>query len=401
MDRTILHCDCNAFYASVECMLRPELKKVPMAVCGDPESRRGIILAKNELAKSCGVQTAETIWQAKKKCPDLLLVPPHRREYERYSRLINGIYQSYTDLVEPFGIDESWLDVTGSRALFGDGVQIANRIREQIKQELGLTVSVGVSFNKIFAKLGSDYKKPDATTVISRETYRNIVYPLPVTALLFVGKSAAAVLAGFQIRTIGQLAAADPEKLENRLGKLGRQLQAYAAGLDDSPVRPAAEEREIKSIGNSITFRRNLETEEDIRLGVGTLSDQVASRLRRHGVLCRTVQVTIKDPDLRTITRQMPLETPTHLAADLSRASLALLRRSWGKRPIRMLGVAGMNLISEGEWGEQLSLWDQESGGEREKQEKLEAALDDIRARFGKKAISPAAILKNDLGIDR
>ena len=189
-DRVILHCDCNAFYASVECLLHPAYRDVPMAVCGDPENRHGIILAKNERAKRFGVQTAETIWQARRKCPDLVLAPPHRDQYAIYSKRVNAIYQRYTDLVEPFGIDESWLDVTGSQRLFGSGPEIADRLRAEVKRETGLTISVGVSFNKIFAKLGSDYKKPDATTVISRENYRNIVYPLSVSALLYVGKSA-------------------------------------------------------------------------------------------------------------------------------------------------------------------------------------------------------------------
>ena len=189
MDRTILHCDCNGFYASVECYFHPELKKVPMAVCGDPESRHGIILAKNELAKGYGVITAETVWQAKRKCPSLVLVPPRRKDYVAFSRRINAIYQEYTDLVEPFGIDESWLDVTASRRLFGDGKTIADTLRRRIREEVGVTISVGVSFNKVFAKLGSDYQKPDATTIIDRENFRQIVWPLPVEALLFVGKS--------------------------------------------------------------------------------------------------------------------------------------------------------------------------------------------------------------------
>ena len=223
-DRVILHCDCNAFYASVECLLHPAYRDVPMAVCGDPENRHGIILAKNERAKRFGVQTAETIWQARRKCPDLVLAPPHRDQYAIYSKRVNAIYQRYTDLVEPFGIDESWLDVTGSQRLFGSGPEIADRLRAEVQRETGLTISVGVSFNKIFAKLGSDYKKPDATTVISRENYRDIVYPLSVSALLYVGKSARETLQNMRIRTIGDLAHADRKALVASLGKIGGEL---------------------------------------------------------------------------------------------------------------------------------------------------------------------------------
>lgn len=401
-DRVILHCDCNAFFASVECLLRPELDLTPMAVCGDPESRHGIILAKNEKAKRFGIQTAETIWSARKKCPELVLVPPHRREYERYSALVNEIYRRYTDLVEPFGIDESWLDVTGSQNLFGDGKTIADNIRAAVRGELGLTVSVGVSFNKVFAKLGSDYKKPDATTVISRENFEKMVYPLPVSDLLFVGKSARAALEGLFVRTIGDLAHSDREAVARRLGKLGEQIHDYACGLDDSPVRSADEAREIKSVGNSITFRRNLIGLGDIRVGVAALADSVAGRMRKHGVKCGTVQVTIRDPEFKQITRQRPLETPTHLAKELAEASMELIKASWDLRaPIRMLAVTGSNLVEAGGETRQLSLFDQaEDDEKRAKQEKLEAAMDRIRGKFGHGAISTAGVLGSDLGIE-
>ena len=220
-DRTILHCDCNGFYASVECLLHPELWEVPMAVCGDPDSRHGIILAKNQLAKECGVVTAETIWQPRQKCPVLTLVPPHRQEYVKYSRILNGIYEGYTDLVEPFGIDESWLDVTGTLHLFGDGPAIADRLRAEVRRETGLTISVGVSFNKIFAKLGSDYKKPDAVTVFTRENYKDRVWPLPVEDLLYVGRATRRKLYERNIKTIGALAMTDPKWLHAWFGKWG------------------------------------------------------------------------------------------------------------------------------------------------------------------------------------
>lgn len=400
MDRVILHCDCNAFYASVETLLRPELEAVPMAVCGDPESRHGIILAKNERAKKFGVATAETIWQAKRKCPNLTLVPPHRGEYVKYSRLVNEIYQRYTDQVEPFGIDESWLDVTGSRNLFGAGLQIADEIRRTVKGELGLTVSVGVSFNKVFAKLGSDYKKPDATTVISRENFRQIVWPLPVGALLYVGKAAQEALAQLHIRTIGQLAASDRALVAKRLGKMGQMIHDYANGLDDSPVRAADDAREVKSVGNGMTYRRNLVGLEDIRLAVYTLSDSVAARMRRHGVKCRTVQVVIRDPDFKSISRQRALPAPTHLGRELAEAALSIIRDSWDLRaPIRMITITGANLTDVEGAGEQLSLFAPPDDAGREKRERLETAIDGIREKFGQAAIGPAGVLGNDIGI--
>ena len=222
MARVILHCDCNNFFASVESIDHPEYRSVPMAVAGDPSQRHGIILAKNEKAKKFGVQTAETIWQARQKCPELLLIPPHHEQYEEVSCRINEIYRKYTDLVEPFSIDESWLDVTGCQRLFGDGKTIADRLRREIREQIGVTISVGVSYNKIYAKLGSDYKKPDATTVILPQDVPTIVYPLPVGDLFGVGRRMQVELERLGIRTIGQLAAADPEFLTKRFGKMGR-----------------------------------------------------------------------------------------------------------------------------------------------------------------------------------
>ena len=329
MDRIILHCDLNSFYASVELRSRPDLQNVPVAVCGDPTSRHGIILAKNEPAKKFGVQTAETIWQAKKKCPELVLLPPHHKLYRQVSKEVNTIYEQYTDLVEPFGIDESWLDVTGSLHLFGgDAKALADAIRQRIKRELGLTLSVGVSFNKVFAKLGSDYKKPDAVTVIDTENFRRIVWPLPVNTLLYVGRSAQNTLAGLGVRNIGQLAAAKDEDLRAALGKLGPELGAYARGEENSPVRTADERPEIKSVGNGLTFKRNLVGEADVRAGLYALADEVATRLRAHGLYAAAVQVLIKNPDLKSISRQKPLPWPSHLAREIGGAAKSEAKRS-------------------------------------------------------------------------
>ena len=293
MDRTILHCDCNGFFASVEMVRDPALRNVPMAVCGDPDSRHGIILAKNELAKAAGVVTAETIWKAQRKCPDLRLVPAHHREYAAYSKRVNAIYARYTDMVEPFGIDESWLDVTGSRRLFGTGREIADRLRREVREETGLTISVGVSFNKVFAKLGSDYKKPDATTVIAPSNWQSIVWPLPVSDLLFVGRASQRILHRYGIETIGQLAHADRAMLEEVMGKQGAQLHDYAWGRGDNPVRPAGDRPPPKSIGNGMTFRHNLTNWDEIRSGLDLLCDSVAVRLRQTQRKGTRIQVTI------------------------------------------------------------------------------------------------------------
>lgn len=400
MERVILHCDCNSFFASVETVLNPELCTGPMAVCGDPNSRHGIILAKNEQAKRFGVKTAETIWQAQRKCPGLTLVRPHHDEYVKYSHLVNEIYQRYTNQVEPFGIDESWLDVTGSLHLFGSGREIADRLRCEVRQETGLTISVGVSFNKIFAKLGSDYRKPDATTVIDRENWQQVLWPLPVSSLLYVGASVQKTLAGMYIQTIGQLAAADQVQLTTRLGKLGGQIHDYANGLDDSPVRQLDAPREIKSVGNGMTFRRDLTDIRDIRVGVAALCDEVATRMRRYGLCCRTVQLQIKDTYMRTISRQCPLQNPTGLSNELAEAAMKLVNSSWnGQTPIRMLTVTATNLVEAAEAAEQLSFFGAPPE-QRERRKRLETAIDSVREKFGRDSISTGAVMISDIGLE-
>ena len=388
-DRVILHCDLNCFFASVELLSHPEIQNLPVAVCGDPNSRHGIILAKNDPAKKLGVQTAETIWQAKQKAPGLILLPPHHALYREYSKKINAIYGQYTDLVEPFGIDESWLDITGSMHLFGGDPQaIADAIRNRIHAEFGLTLSVGVSFNKIFAKLGSDYKKPDATTVISRENWQTIVWPLPVGDLLFVGHSAQKILAQYGIQTIGQLAACKREMLESLMGKLGGQLYEYANGLDHSPVRPQHEPEQIKSVGNGTTFPQNLTKWEEVRTGLSILSDSVAMRLRKHGLYCNGVSVTIRYADFKQFSRQKRLDSPTHLMRDIYHAATELTEFAWhAPDPIRALTVTALSLTDSDTSFEQLDLLGNHTQAKKEKQEKLESALDAIRGKYGNRSI--------------
>ncbi|MDO4544774.1 MAG: DNA polymerase IV [Bacillota bacterium] len=399
MDRTILHCDMNGFFASVELLDYPHLKDKPMAVCGSPENRHGIILAKNEIAKKYGVVTAETLWQARKKCPGLQVVPPHHDKYRHYSRLINDIYLRFTDMVEPFSVDESWLDVTGSRKLFGTGKEIADTLRETVKKELDLTLSAGVSFNKIFAKMGSDYKKPDATTVITRENFKNLLWPMDIRAMFFVGKVTAHKLYGCGIKTIGELAKSDKSMITSLLGKQGGVIHDYANGLDTTPVLRYDQLEKIKSVGNGTTFRRNLQGLDDIKVAVTGLSDTVATRLRKHQMKAFGVKVDIKDPEFKVISRQQQLDNPTNLTGIIADAAMSIIKKSWRLRdPIRMLTITAINLCDENQ-AQQLSLFANENALV-EKGEKVERTIDDIREKFGGGAITFGSILSNDIGLD-
>ena len=295
--RTVLHCDADSFFASCETAVNPEYALVPMAVCGSKEDRHGIVLAKNQWAKKFGIKTGETLWQAKQKCPSLLMVRPTYELYSEMSHKMNRIFCDYTDLVEPFGMDESWLDVTGSRMLFGDGEAIADSIRARVKKELGITLSVGISFNKVFAKLGSDLNKPDGVTLIPYENFASIVWKLPVSALLFVGPNCARGLARVGIRTIGDLAVCDREFIYEYMGKNGVMIRDFALGRDFAAVASAGSEPEPKSVSNGMTFRANLVTAEDVSFATTYLSMSVAERLRKHGLSCNSVAVTLRFPD--------------------------------------------------------------------------------------------------------
>lgn len=391
MPRTILHVDLNNFYASVECLYRPELRGLPVAVSGDAEARHGIILAKNNLAKGCGVKTGEAIWQARQKCPGLVCVPPDFRKYLRFSRLARAIYADYTDRIEAFGIDEAWLDVTGSLHLFGDGEQIANAIRGRLREELGITASVGVSYNKIFAKLGSDIRKPDATTVITTGNFRDVVWPLPVGELLYVGRSTRRKLENRGVYTIGDLARREVEALRLLLGVWGETLWHFANGLDEASVRQAGEEAFIRSVGNSTTTPRDLLNDEDVKLIVMVLAESVAARLRRHGLKCRTVSVHVRNTELFTFERQGKLSDPSFIAADIARKALELFREHyrWDK-PIRSIGVRGADLVTAGELL-QLDLFDPGKAGA----EALEQAVDGLRRRFGPYSIQRCTLLQD------
>lgn len=399
-DRIILHCDCNGYYASVEELVDSTLKKVPMAVAGDPKSRHGVIVAKNQLAKKFGVQTGDNVFTARQKCPNIVFVAPHHDLYYELSKKINEIYLDYTNLVDPFGIDESFLDLTPTIHLFDKSPrELADEIRGRVRQEIGITVSVGVSFCRVFAKVGSDYKKPDATTVIMREDVPRIAYPLPVSAMLYAGKKATEKLMMLGIYTIGELANADPKLVTRYLGAAGEQLWKYANCMDTEPVRSYYTPREIKSVGRGMTFRRDIYGENEIRCAVYALTDPVSAALRADGKLARGVSVQVKDPNFKSRSKQTVLEKPTHLQRELAEAAFALIQKNWNIRlPIRSITVTAIDLCDEAEPNEQLSLFEFRDE-KRERQEKIEDTMAKIRARMGKGAIRFGYYRNEEIGV--
>ena len=400
MERVILHCDCNCFYASVEAALNPKLNKYAFAVCGDPEFRHGIILAKNEKAKRYGVQTGEPIYQARSKCPGLITVKAHHEIYKEYSKRIFDIYCRYTELVEPFGLDECWLDVSGSQKLFGSGKEIADEIREVVKNEVGVTISVGVSFNKIFAKMGSDYRKPDATTEITKENFRELLYKLPAGDMFTIGRRTAERLRVLGIHTIGDVAEADEKILQRILGENGRKIWQYVNGYDYSPVHPFDYREAYKSIGNGITFKRDLVSTGDVRTCVFFLCDKVAARLRKHKVECSALQVGIKDKAFNTMSRSVQLAAPTDLSYDLRQTALELIYANIDvcRTPIRAITVTGTKLLNSDEIYEQISFFDLDYYIKREKEQRLECTRDKIRHKYGLGTLTRCSFIENEFG---
>lgn len=391
--RSILHVDMNNFYASVECLYRPEIRNHPVAVAGDPLNRHGIILAKNMIAKKLGVTTGEAIWEAKLKAPGLVLVPPDYKKYLHFSRMAREIYYEYSDQVEAFGLDENWIDLTQSLPyLHSDPVSVANTIRRRVKEELGVTVSVGVSFNKIFAKLGSDLKKPDATTVIPYERFREIVWPLPVGDLLYVGRSTARKLELIAVNTIGDLARTDVAVLRRRLGKWGEILWLFANGMDTSPVRKISESEQIKSIGNGTTCPRDLQTEQDVRLVFTVLAESVAARLRDCCVKCQGVQIFLRDNALFTLSRQKKMEYPCCTSGPILETAMELFRQHYRwQKPLRSLSLSAIYLVTANRHM-QLSLFD-DTAEQLLVQEQIEKTIDMLRYRFGHNAVLRASAL--------
>lgn len=393
MERAILHIDCNKFYASVECLHRPEIRNKPVAVGGSREERHGIILTKNEIAASYGVSTGEPLWQARQKCPELIVVPPNFPLYKRFSKMARNIYKDYSDYIEPFGLDENWIDITGSSK---SPPAIAQEIRRRVKYELGITVSIGVSWNKIFAKFGSDYKKPDAVTVITRGNYKDIVWKSPCSDLLFVGPATKRKLNSYGIYTIGELANSGLSFLKSVFGKNGEILYSFANGLDTTPVCHMNDEQALKSIGNSTTTPRDMVNDDDVKTVFTVLAESVARRLREHGVKGRSVAISVRDCDLRSFTRQTHLKTHTDVSTEIITAAMALFRANYDwEKPLRSIGV------SVSDFGEDILQFDLNGTVEKhEKLERLEHAVDDIRRRFGNYAVQRASLLA-DVGLSR
>ena len=389
--RVILHCDMNNCFASIEIKLNPELKGKPVAVCGSQKERHGIVLAKSEEAKRYGVKTAEVIWQAKQKCPDLIIVPPHFEEYRKYSLAAKKIYMEYTDLVEPFGLDECWLDVTGSQLLFGTGEEIAYEIKERIKRELGITVSIGVSFNKVYAKLGSDLKKPDAVSVIPAVSYPQIVFPLPASDLLGVGRKTAAKLNDLGIHTIGELAATDKQRLIRWFGKMGEVLWRNANGLDQSEVKRFDYVEPPKSIGRGTTCPADLYGKEAVWQVLYRLSDAVAMQLHQQNMIAGGVQLTVRNPLLVDKQAQKTCTLPISSAIEIAKAALSLFESIYRySQPVRALTVRVFALMDAAA-PEQMLFG--EDVARRQKSERKEQAVFALRQKFGKNAVSAACLV--------
>ena len=385
----------TAFYASVEMQRHPELRDKPLAVCGSQEDRHGIVLTANYIAKPRGVKTGMAIWQARQCCPDLVVLPPDMAEYIRISKMAREIYEDYTDQVEPFGLDESWLDVTGSVGLFGTPMTIAKEISNRIKFELGITASIGVSDNKITAKLGSDYKKPDAITRIEADNYREIVYPLPVSDLLYVGPATTRKLYSIGISTIGQLAECPVNILTHKLGKMGAVLHMFANGRDVSPVQKSDHIPNIKSVGNSATTPRDLVNDEDVHLMLYLLAESVASRMRELVSRCTVVEVYVRDVDLNSFCRQRKLQNPTCSSAEIAQVAFELFRASYRwEKSVRSIGVRGAGLVEMNSCL-QLSMFQDDK--KRDKWERIDATVDKLRERYGYMSVQRALMMTDPL----
>ena len=391
MGRVILHSDLNCFYASAEINENPDLRGKKVAVCGSTENRHGIVLTASYPAKRAGVKTGMANWEAEQACPGLIMVPPHYDLYLKYSRLVRRIYRRYCNDIEPFGMDENWLSIEGISDPATDGLEIAEEIRQAVKDEIGLTVSIGVSFNKIFAKLGSDMKKPDAVTVITKQNFREKVWPLPASDLLYVGRATTRKLAKFNVRTIGELARCTPDMMHHSFGKNGLMLWAFANGLDASPVMPADYSVPVKSVGHGTTCVRDLDNNYEVWQVMYELAQDVGHRLRAYGLMANGVQITIRDKDLGWVQFQCPMRYATQSPLEIAQAAFALfLEKWWWPKPVRALTVRGIKMSSASA-PVQVDMFNDYQ--RREKQRSLDDAIDEIRRRWGYTAIRPASLM--------
>lgn len=392
MEKTILHCDMNNFYASVEQKSHPEYDGFPIAVCGNPENRHGIVLAKNYLAKEAGVQTGEAIWISRKKCPNIVFLPPHFEEYVKISARVKEIYTRYTDKVESFGLDECWLDVTGSLRFFGKtGKELADDIRETVKREIGLTISVGVSFTKVLAKLGSDLKKPDATTVLTKDNYMNVIGDMSPGEMIMIGKKTAEKLKRLNIHTIRQLAAADRKMLRAHFGVIGDNMVDYASGIEKDEVKNYYDVRIPKSISNGTTTPKDIVNLTDAKIVIYALSELVAVRMRKYNLSASGVSLHIRYAEtLNGISKQKQLEFPTSNASDIAENAISLLKEMHSfPTPLRAITVGAIKLEDDGV--KQLNLFSDD------KEDKLEKSVDKIRNKFGYNSIVRGVVLGNEL----
>lgn len=389
-ERIILHCDLNNFFASVSLLSNPTLYDMPVAVCGSIEARHGIVLAKNEIAKKYGVKTAEAIWEAKQKCPDLVTLPPDYKKYHEYSYRAREIYSRYTDLVEPFGIDECWLDVTGSTMLFGSGEQIAEKIRCDIKRELGITISVGVSFNKVFAKLGSDMKKPDAITIINRDNFKQKVWSLPVEDLLFVGKKTAEKLNQNGIFTVEDITKCDDEMLIRLLGKAGSQLKKYALGQDNSPVTPQSNDDVPKSIGRTITPSKDIKTRDEVwKIYIG-IAEEISEILHEKNLYAATIQVHTRDTNLKIKEYSHTINNPLNTSILIAREAIKIFEKNYSwELPLRSVGFRVTNLK-----GDNVAFQTDIFGEQYDdpKQEIIENSILNVRKKFGDSSLKRGTV---------
>lgn len=391
--RTILHVDANSFYASCECLYRPSIREKPVAVCGDPEARHGIVLTKNQHAKKYGVQTGEAIWQAKQKCPSLVVVPPDYPLYLHMSRQMHEIFGKYSDKVESFGLDEAWVDISADDMDVRKGQLVADEIRHRIHRTLGITVSVGVADNKVMAKLGSDYKKPDATMVLPPDLYEQIVWPLPVSDLLYVGPATTRKLARIGVCTIGQLANLDESLLVHKFGKIGYMLKAFALGLDTSPVKPIEVSLPIKSVGNSTTPPHDIENMTDVKELVYLLAESVATRLRENNFKARCISVSARTTELISSSCQTTLSQSTCLAKEIAETALRLFEQRYRFGfPFRSMGI-NCSQLSPLDAPVQVDMFGEDE--RRVKQEQLERSIDGLRSRFGHQVIRRGIVLSD------
>ena len=380
MTRTILHSDMNNCYASIERKLNPSLVGKRLVVCGSVEDRHSIVLAKSYEAKAFGVKTGDSLFEAKMKCPGLVAVKPHYDEYFKFSKLAHKIYYSYTNQVEPFGLDECWLDVTGSEKLFGSGETIAHEIKERIKKELGITVSIGVSYNKIFAKLGSDLKKPDAVTVISKNDFKEIVWPLSTDAIIGIGSKTKKKLMYMNINTLGELAKADVNLLKRKLGIRGLYLWQYANGYDTSEVCDYYHRDKIKSISRGVTTKADLNSYDEVKKIFEELAIEVSKKLIEEDLKAGGVRITIRDKNLDYVSFQKVFTETSISALRLNDKAMELFKERYDfKEAIRSLTISAINLTRNTKT-EQLSLF---APKKVIKDDRLEKVFNEIREKFG------------------